>query len=86
MNNPVWVVKNVEAKEDYTLIITFEGGEKRVYDARPLLKKEIYKPLRNIAFFLKARAEYDTVIWDDELDIAPEHLYECSRPISEILK
>lgn len=86
MNNPVWVVKAVEAKEDYTLIITFEGGEKRIYDARPLLEKEIYKELSNIDFFLKARAEYDTVIWNDELDIAPEHLYECSKPISEILK
>ena len=80
MKIPVWVVKDVEPKEDYTLLITFESGEKRVYDARPLLEKKIYEELRNPAFFMKARAEYDTVIWTEDLDIAPEHLYECSKP------
>ena len=24
---------------------------------------------------------YDTVIWNDAVDIAPEHLYEASTPI-----
>lgn len=80
MNNPVWVVKDVEAKDDHTLLITFENGERRIYDARPLLGKPIFAQLNNISFFLKARAAYGTVIWNDDIDIAPEHLYECSRP------
>ena len=83
MKIPVWVVKAVEAREDYTLIITFENGEKRIYDARPLLEKKLFEPLRNPAFFMKARALYDTVIWNEDLDIAPEHLYECSTPLKE---
>ena len=79
MKNPVWVVKEVEAREDYTLFLTFEDGTKRIYNARPLLSKKIYTELKNINFFLKAKAEYGTVIWNDEIDIAPEHLYECSK-------
>lgn len=80
MKNPVWVVKDVAPQRDYTLLITFINGEKRIYNARPLLNKAIYSSLRNIGFFMKAKASCGTVIWDDDIDIAPEHLYECSRP------
>ena len=81
MKNPVWVVKEVKAREDYTLLITFIGGEQRIYDARPLLEKPIYSQLKNLSFFLGAKAEYGTVIWNEDVDIAPEFLYECSRPV-----
>ena len=81
MKNPIWLVTDVEAKEDYTLLITFTGGEQRVYNARPLLEKSIYSPLKNLAFFMEAKADCGTVVWDDDVDIAPEHLYECSFPV-----
>lgn len=81
MKNPVWVVKEVQPKEDYTLLLTFADGEKKVYNARPLLEKNIYYKLKNLAFFLCAKVEYGTVVWDDDIDIAPEHLYECSKPV-----
>ena len=80
MKNPVWVVKDVTAQKDYTLLITFANGERRIYNARPLLDKTIYASLQNLAFFMQAKASCGTVIWDDDIDIAPEHLYECSRP------
>ena len=80
MKNPVWVVKDVTAQNDYTLLITFANGERRIYNARPLLDKAIYASLQNLAFFMQAKASCGTVIWDDDVDIAPEHLYECSRP------
>lgn len=81
MNIPVWVVKDVKAQSDYTLILTFSGGEKRIYNARPLLEKPIYAELKNIAFFLSAKVDGDTVIWNEDVDIAPEHLYEHSLPL-----
>jgi len=84
MKNPVWVVKNVKAQKDYTLIITFENGEQRIYNAQPLLKEQMYEALKNPAFFLKAKVDCGTVIWNDEIDIAPEHLYECSKPINAL--
>jgi hypothetical protein len=80
MKNPEWVVKEVQPKEDYTLILTFADGVKKVYNARPLLEKAIYSQLRNLAFFLQAKVECGTVVWNDDIDIAPEHLYEFSKP------
>lgn len=84
MKNPVWVVEEVQPQADYTLLLTFTSGEKRVYHARPLLEKPIYAQLKNLAFFLGAKAACGTVIWNDDIDIAPEHLYECSSPIAGI--
>lgn len=81
MKNPVWIVNEVKAQNDYTLLLTFTGGKKRIYNARPLLDKAIYSPLRDLDFFMKAKADCGAVIWNDDVDIAPEHLYECSEPV-----
>ena len=81
MKTPVWVVKAVVPQEDYTLLITFADGSKRIYNALPLLSKAIFADLRNLPFFLNARVSGDTVIWNDDIDIAPEQLYECSVPM-----
>lgn len=78
--NPIWVVTDVQPRADYTLLLTFVTGEKRIYDARPLLQKTIYLPLNNLNFFMNAKADYGTVTWNEDIDIAPEHLYECSIP------
>ncbi len=85
MTSPVWVVKEVQPKDDYTLILTFADGAKKVYNARPLLEKAIYSRLKNLAFFLRAKAECGTVVWNDDIDIAPEHLYKYSKPVVGVL-
>ena len=86
MNNEVckgkpafWIVTSVEATKDYKLILTFIDGKRKIYNALPLLEKSIYAPLKNLAFFLSAKVSGDTVAWSDDIDIAPEHLYECSQ-------
>jgi len=82
---PVWVVKEVQPKDDYTLTLIFATGEQRIYSTRHLLEKPIYSKLNNLGFFMTAHVEYGTVVWgtDGEVDIAPEHLYECSTPVTE---
>ena len=81
MANPVWSVVAVEPQRDYSMLLTFADGEKRVYNARSLLDKKVCERLRDVSFFMKARAMYGTVVWNDEIDIAPEHLYEYSVPM-----
>lgn len=85
MKTPAWVVKDVQPREDYTLLLTFSDGTRKVYNARPLLDKAIYSKLKSLSFFLCAKAEYGTVIWNDDIDIAPEHLYEYSRPFGGVI-
>lgn len=81
MKTPKWVVTDVTPKADYTMLITFTGGEQKLYNAKPLLEKAIYAPLKNISFFMSAKPYCGTVVWNDDVDIAPEHLYECSQNI-----
>lgn len=81
---PKWIVTEVQPQKNYTLLLTFTDGKKRLYNALPLLEKGIYAPLKNPAFFMQARVEGDIVVWSDELDIAPEHLYEASIPITSV--
>ncbi len=83
MSLPEWVVTDVKANDDYTLLITFADGERKIYDARPLLNKPINASLKSLPFFLSAKVEGGTVVWSDDLDIAPEHLYECSKSIDK---
>ena len=82
MNQPAWVVMSVEPRDDYLLVLEFADGQRRVFDAKPLLERPVFAPLKNPVLFRKVYVECGTVVWNDELDIAPEHLYEASAPIA----
>ena len=78
---PNWFVDNVEANDDYTLLLTFITGERKLFDFKPLLDDYYFEPLKNIDFFKKAHISGRSVIWNDDIDIAPEYLYENGIPI-----
>ena len=76
-------VKSVTPCVDYSLLLTFKNGERRKYNARPLLEYKINAPLKELDFFMQAKVKYGTVVWNDDIDIDPEHLYECSVPVTD---
>lgn len=78
---PKWSVQSVQPQHDHTLIVIFKNGEKKLYDCKPLLHRGIFQPLQNLDLFLQAHEQYGTVVWNDEIDIAPESLYEKGIPI-----
>ena len=63
---------------DYKLLLTFEGGKKRIFDFTPLLEDKINEPLKDINYFMTAKVHHHTVMWNEKLDICPEYLYEKS--------
>ena len=81
MSEPKWVVKKATPRQDYSIELEFADGTQGTYDARPLLEKKIYQPLNALPFFMMAHVEFDTVVWNDEIDIAPERLYEDCVPV-----
>jgi hypothetical protein len=65
--------------DDYKLLLRFSTGEKKQYDAKPLLKRAIYRPLKDKAVFNKVKVKYGVPVWNNgEIDIAPETLYKYS--------
>ncbi|BED92751.1 MAG: DUF2442 domain-containing protein [Candidatus Paraimprobicoccus trichonymphae] len=77
--NEYYYAKSVEPLEDYKLLITFSNGEKKVYDMKSQLDDWYYEPLKNIEFFKTVHIARHTVVWNGEIDICPEDLYESSK-------
>ena len=71
-----WSVVSVTPLDGHVLELEFHDGTRGTYDARQLLEWPVYEKLRDKAFFSRCRAEHGTVVWDDDIDIAPERLYE----------
>ncbi|MDR0830294.1 MAG: DUF2442 domain-containing protein [Prevotellaceae bacterium] len=71
----IWEVKTVVPLDDYKLMLTFENNEKRCYDVKPLLETGVFKSLKEPKTFKSARVCFDTVAWNNDVDIAPETLY-----------
>jgi hypothetical protein len=61
--------------EDHKLDLTFDNGERRIFDAEPLLGMKVFKPLENTGFFNSVKVAYGTVVWPDGIDYCPDTLY-----------
>lgn len=71
-------VTHVIARDDHSLLVTFDTGEVRSFDMRPYLDKGLFVALRDLTIFKQAYVAFDTVCWPGRLDIAPETLYDKS--------
>jgi hypothetical protein len=78
---PLLDVVAVEPRKDYTLLITFENGQRRCFDMNPLLGKKPFSKLKDTPLFMKAAVAYGTVVWPGNIDIAPETLWDESQPV-----
>ena len=74
-------VKSVRPKENYCLLLTFENGEKRIFDIKPYLDKGVFAQLQNVALFKTARVVSGSVEWHGEIDLSYDTLYLSSVPI-----
>ncbi|MFZ4536867.1 DUF2442 domain-containing protein [Propionivibrio sp.] len=71
----------VSSFSDYTLKVTFNNGEIRIFNATPYLAYPAFEPLKAISLFMQARIAHNTVVWNEEVDMAPESLYLESTPV-----
>jgi hypothetical protein len=78
-----WRVKEVEARDDYTLALTFEDGQRKVFDMKPYLDTGIFRELRDLELFKTARVSFSSVAWANDADFDPEALYDLGLPLSE---
>lgn len=76
-------IKNVFATEDYQLMLIFENNERRLFDVKPLLNWGRFSKLKDINLFKTVTISFDTIAWENGLDLDPEYLYEQSTPWME---
>ncbi len=74
-------ITKVKPIENHKLILFFEN-EKRIFDLNPLLDWGRFSELKDINIFKKVHISFDTIEWDNGLDLDPEYLYEQSEKIN----
>jgi hypothetical protein len=76
-------IKAVQPIQNYNLILTYQNGEKRLFDMNPFLNIGVFKELREVEKFNTVRVSFDSIEWENEADLDPEILYEQSRKIED---
>jgi hypothetical protein len=76
-----FAVKNVQPTDNYHLILTFENGDKRLFDMNPYLNIGIFQELKDKAEFKKVKVSFDSIEWENEADFDPEVLYQNSTQL-----
>jgi hypothetical protein len=77
---PLWDIKGVAVIGDYELRLLFEDGTVGDISFEDREWNGVFEPLRDPARFAKVTIKYGTLYWPhDELDMAPEPLYEAAR-------
>jgi hypothetical protein len=70
-------IQSVDTQGDHILLVEFDNQQKKQYDITPLLRKEMFSPLKNVALFKSAQVEQGgyAVVWNDSIDISEYELW-----------
>jgi hypothetical protein len=74
-----WEVRAVVPQDNYTLLLTFKNGEQRRFDMKPYLNIGVFRTLKDPAMFNTVRVCFESIAWKNNVDIAPETLYQDSK-------
>lgn len=88
-------ITGVIPNDNFTLTLTFDNGERRIYDAAPLLQAgTVFAPFRDLDNFRRVYLDEShcvswdidptvdsNVVWSNKVDLSPDNCYVDSRPI-----
>ncbi len=88
-------ITDVIPNDDFTLTISFDNGEKRLFDVRPLLKKgTVFEPFLNLENFRRVYLDNthciawdidpdvdSNKVWNNKVDLCPDGCYIDSIPL-----
>ena len=60
----------------FDIDVEFDTGERGVFNCEYLTADPYWSRLADPSFFGTARAEYGTIVWNDNIDVAPESVWE----------
>ncbi|MEX0967386.1 MAG: DUF2442 domain-containing protein [Bacteroidia bacterium] len=80
----MYLYHRCSTQEEYQLLLTFNNGEKRLFDVSPYFNMGIFKEQKDLSLFKTVRVSFDTIQWANEADFDPEILYEKSLPYTSI--
>ncbi len=73
-------VSEVEAKDDYILLVKLSDGKKGLFDVKPYLDKGIFTELKDTSLFDAVRPAFGGVVWPHEQDFSADTIeYEMKQ-------
>ena len=80
-------IRDVKPGEGKTLLVTFENGERKVYDCTPLLRCAAFRPLQDDAVFRCAHADSHGygITWTDDIDLAESEVWVNGRTAEPVM-
>jgi hypothetical protein len=76
-------VKTLTPLPNYRLLLNFENGETRIFDAVPYLEKGVFTRIRHPGLFGLAKVVAGSVEWPGEIDLSYDTLYLESKPVAQ---
>ena len=70
---------NVKPLNNYELELTFDNNIVKIKDMKPYLTKGVFKKLKDKKFFNSVKISFNTISWDDDIDLCADYLYETSK-------
>jgi hypothetical protein len=93
MKSPCWTdrqkvamnpyVKDVAPLPNHRLLLNFENGETRIFDATPYLERGVFKFIHHPDLFALAKVVAGSVEWPGEIDLSYDTLYLESQPVTQ---
>jgi hypothetical protein len=68
-------VKFVQPNKDFTLNLTFDNNERKIFDVKPYLEYGVFRELKDLSLFYSVKPFLGTVQWQNEQDFCPDTLY-----------
>jgi len=73
-------IKEVTVEPEFILRIEYKNGECRILDMRPWLSIGVFRRIADSRVFSTVRISFDTLEWQNGVDIDPEFVYSRSIP------
>ncbi len=77
-------VINVQSKENYTLLLTFDNSEQKVFDVKPFLEKGIFRELKDENKFKQVKPFLGSIQWQGGQDFCADTLYENAISLTQL--
>lgn len=88
MPHQIYTITDFEIVAPYTLHLTFDDGVVKTIDLSPILRGELYSPLRDLEFFNQVKLDRDagTIVWPNEADFDPATLHDWDEVGAEMIE
>ncbi|MDI6781859.1 MAG: DUF2442 domain-containing protein [bacterium] len=81
MIHRIYQVSSFKIVAPYTLQVQFDDNTEQIINFQPILKGELYQPLRDLALFNQVRIDHEvhTLVWPNGADFDPATLHDWNE-------